>query len=162
MQRLVAAALANDRGWYSAVGAIDTEKVEVLETALDRLSADSGERALVLATLCSELVWASLLERRETLAEEALRIAEASGDEAIIVRALNTVSFPLLVPSLLEQSLARTADALSRAERLGDPLLLFWAAWWRGQAAQLAGTSTRWTGASRSPGPWPSNSNSQC
>jgi len=93
----------------------------------------------VLATLCSELIWASPVERREALAAEALKIAEASGDEATIVRVLNTVSFPLLVPSLLEQSLARTAEALARAERLGDPLLLFWATWWRGQAVQLAG-----------------------
>jgi class 3 adenylate cyclase len=137
--RLVAAALANDRGWYSAVGTIDAEKVEVLEMALDRLSTDSADRALVLATLCSELIWASPLERREALAAEALTIAEASRDEATIVRVLNTVSFPLLVPSRLEQSLARTAEALARAERLGDPLLLFWATWWRGQAVQLAG-----------------------
>ncbi len=136
---LVAAALANDRGWYSAVGTIDTEKVEVLEMALDRLSVDSGDRALVLATLCSELIWASPLERREALAAEALRVAEASRDDATIVRVLNAVSFPLLVPSLLEQSLTRTAEALVRAERLGDPLLLFWATWWRGQAVQLAG-----------------------
>ncbi len=34
-ERLVAAALANDRGFYSAVGATDVEKVEILEQALD-------------------------------------------------------------------------------------------------------------------------------
>ena len=40
-ERLVAAALANNRGFFSAVGAIDAEKVEVLELALDRLPTRS-------------------------------------------------------------------------------------------------------------------------
>lgn len=48
-RRLVAAALANHRGWVSAVGVLDADKVEMLETALDRLAADSPGRALVLA-----------------------------------------------------------------------------------------------------------------
>ena len=54
-KRLVAAALANDRGYTSNSNASDTDKVDVLEMALDRLPADDPDRALVLATLCSEL-----------------------------------------------------------------------------------------------------------
>ena len=95
-ERLVAAALANDRGFFSAAGAIDADKVEILEMALDRLSADHPDRALVLATLCSELTYGSPLERRQALADEAVAIAEASGDDAIIVRVLNQVVFPAL------------------------------------------------------------------
>ena len=60
----------------------------------------------------------SPLERRQALADEAIAIAESSGDDATIVRVLNHVSFPLIVPPLLEQSLARTADAL-RSGRAG-------------------------------------------
>ena len=56
VERLVAAALANYRGWHTSAGAVDTDKVEILEMALARLPADRPERALVLATLCSELV----------------------------------------------------------------------------------------------------------
>ena len=41
-ERLVAAALANNRGFFSAAGVIDTDKVEVLEIALDRLSTDNA------------------------------------------------------------------------------------------------------------------------
>jgi class 3 adenylate cyclase/tetratricopeptide (TPR) repeat protein len=137
--RLVAAALANDRGFASAVGVIDADKVEVLETALDRLSPHEPDRALVLATLCAELTWGSPLDRRQALADEALAIAEASGDDATIVRVLNHVSFPLLVQSLLEQSLVRSAHALVRAERIGDPGLVFLAAWWRAFTAGRAG-----------------------
>ena len=36
-KRLVAAAVANYRGYFTAVGIVDTEKVEVLELALSRL-----------------------------------------------------------------------------------------------------------------------------
>ncbi len=39
--RLVAAALANDRGWSSNFGSVDEDKVEILEMALERLTADT-------------------------------------------------------------------------------------------------------------------------
>jgi class 3 adenylate cyclase/tetratricopeptide (TPR) repeat protein len=138
-ERLVAAVLANDRGWHSALGTVDAEKVAMLETALERVGADDPNRALVLSTLCSELTWGSPLERRQALADEAIAIAHASGDDATIVRVLNHIAYPLMVPSLLEQSLARSADALLRAERIGDPVLRFWAAVWRAVATEVAG-----------------------
>lgn len=123
--RLVASALANNRGFFSAAGVIDTERVEVLERALQQLPANQPDRALVLATLCSELALGSPLERRKSLADEALAIAESSSDDASTVRVLNAVSYSLLVPSLLEQALTLSADALVRAERVGDPTLHF-------------------------------------
>ena len=73
--RLVAAVLANNRGTFSTVSTIDEEKVEMLEAALERLGADDVRRALLLATLCTELTVGSSLERREALADEALAIA---------------------------------------------------------------------------------------
>jgi tetratricopeptide (TPR) repeat protein len=138
-ERLVAAALANDRGTLSTAGAIDLEKVEILETALDQLSADHPDRALVLAALCSELTIGSPLDRRQALAEEALAIAQHDGDDAAVVRVLNHVQLPLAVPHLLELSLARSADALSRAEGVGDPVLLCAAASGRRFIAACAG-----------------------
>ena len=138
-ERLVAAALANDRGILTTAGAVDNEKVEVLELALERLPPHHPDRALVLATLCSELAQGSSLDRRRMLAAEALHIAESSGEDATIVRVLNHIFLPLHVPSLLGESLTRTADALVRAERLGDPLVLLWAADFRSLAASAAG-----------------------
>ena len=73
--RLVAASLANDRGYYTNTGSIDADKVEILEMSLARLPADNPNRALVLATLCSELTYGSPLERRQALADEAIAIA---------------------------------------------------------------------------------------
>jgi class 3 adenylate cyclase/tetratricopeptide (TPR) repeat protein len=137
--RLVAAALANDRGFFTSVGVIDTEKVAVLEAALERLPANHRDRALALATLCSELSYGSTFERRLALAEEAIAIAESSGDDATVVRVLNSVSLPLSVPPQVEQSLDRTAEAIARAEQLDDPVLLFWAVDRRAIAALHAG-----------------------
>ena len=97
------------------------------------------ERALVLATLCSELAHGSPLERRQALAEEAENIARLSGDDTTCLRVLNHLYIPLQVPQLLGPALARTTDALMRAERLGDPALLYWAAMWRYQTAARCG-----------------------
>ncbi len=109
-----------------------------MELALDRLDAHDLDRALLLATLCAELVYGAL-ERRQALADEALTIAQASGDDAVIVRVLHRVFLPLDVPFLLDESLARIADAMERAERLDDPVLRFWAADSRAPAAARSG-----------------------
>ncbi len=136
--RLVAAVLANDRGFYSAVGAIDSEKVSMLERAVELVSGGTPERALVLATLCSELAYGSPLERRRALADEAVAIARALDDDAVIVRVFNHVHVALQVPSLLDESLERTAEALLRAQRVGDPVQIFWSAHWRATDAARA------------------------
>ena len=159
--RLVAAALANNRGFFSAAGVIDADKVEILELALDRLAADHPDRALVLATLCAELTYGSPLERRQALADEAIAIAEASGDDATIVRVLNHVS---------SRSACRPC---SNSRWPGRPTP------WFGPSASVTrsccsgplgdapaspsapGTSTRWTAASRSSGRSPSSSTSR-
>jgi hypothetical protein len=136
--RLVAAALANDRGFFSAFGVIDAEKVGILEAALDGLRASDAHRPLALANLCKELALGTPLERRRALADEAIALADASGDDITTVRVLNHVALPLLVPPLLGQSLERSARSLALAERVGDPALLFWAATMRRIAAACA------------------------
>ena len=138
-KRLVIAALANNRGWYSAGGVLDADRIEVLEMALDRLSTGDRDRPLVLATLCSELAIGTSLERRRALADEALMLAMASGDDAIILRVLNCIFNALNVPVLLDQAMSRTADALARAERVDDSMARFLALRTRYIAAYVAG-----------------------
>ena len=54
--RMAAAALASYRGFWSAAGRVDEERVDALEAALSLMSGDdSHERARILATLCNEL-----------------------------------------------------------------------------------------------------------
>jgi class 3 adenylate cyclase/tetratricopeptide (TPR) repeat protein len=137
--RLVAAALATHRGLFSNFGAIDAERVAIFEEALARMDERDPSRALILATYCLEVVVGSPLERRQALADEALDLAEASGDEMIMVRVLNNIAYALMSPPMLEQSLLRTAKGLERAARVGDPVLEFFAANWHRQACAQAG-----------------------
>jgi tetratricopeptide (TPR) repeat protein len=134
-ERLVTAALANNRGWVSEPGVVDADKVEILELALDRVSADDPDRALVLITLAQELQFGGTLDRREALAHEAVVIARSSGDDPTMVRVFNSVSFS----APLSQALVWSADALVGAERIGDPVLLFLVADGRLSAASRAG-----------------------
>jgi len=138
-KRLVVAALANNRGWYSAGGVLDADRIEVLEMALARLSTEDRDRPLVLATLCSELAIGTSLERRQALADEALTLATASGDDAVILRVLNCIFYALNVPVLLEQAMSRTADAIARAERVDDSMARFLALRTRHIVAYVAG-----------------------
>jgi|HubBroStandDraft_6_1064221.scaffolds.fasta_scaffold22943_2 hypothetical protein len=62
-----------------------------------------------LANLCKVLTYGTPFERRHDLANEAIALAEADGDDATTVRVLNHLALPLLVPPLLDQSLDESA-----------------------------------------------------
>ena len=64
----------------------------MIEAALDALpDGDSPERALLLATLCSELNFHSPLERRLALADEAKAITRRLEDRATFVDVVTQV-----------------------------------------------------------------------
>jgi tetratricopeptide (TPR) repeat protein len=138
--RLVAAALGNSRGFFSSIGVIDTDKVAVLESALDAMGDDDGrERALLLATLCSELALGTTLDQRQELANAARAMARRLGDPDTIIRTLNLVCDPLQVPSTLNERMVDAREALELSELLGDPDLLFWTGAYSRLAAVQAG-----------------------
>lgn len=86
---LVSAALQNTRGGSSRIGGIDEERVEVLRLALAAVAADDlGARARLLATLGAEMFWSDEDERSASHAE-ALDVARATGDPAIIGDVIN-------------------------------------------------------------------------
>jgi class 3 adenylate cyclase len=161
VDRLVAAALANDRGFYSAVGATDKEKVDTLETALDLLPATHPGRALVLATLCSELAHGSPLDRRQALAEEAVAIAESSGDDAVIVRVLNHLHVPLQVPPMLELTSPGPRRAWCGPSGSTTPCCCSGLPSGAPNRRPEPATSTRWTAVSPSTAQWSSGSTNQ-
>jgi class 3 adenylate cyclase len=138
--RLVAAALGNSRGFFSSIGVIDAERVAVLDAALDALSGDdSNERALLLATLCSELALGTTLERRKELADAARSMARRLGDPTTVVRTLNLVCDPLQVPSTLSERLVDAREAAETADVLDDQDLRFWTSAYARMAAAQAG-----------------------
>ncbi len=147
--RMATAALANSRGYYSAAGRIDEERVAALEETLELLGPDEGHlRARLLATLCSELVFDHSLAGRRELAGRATAEAAALDDPATQVHVHNMVIEAIRHPSLLEERLEETGLALALAEDLGDPHAYFWAVSHRMRTVMEAGRVTEARGLS--------------
>jgi class 3 adenylate cyclase len=128
---LVRAALANNRGFFSAVGVVDEERVGALEAALLAAPRPHPRRAGLLAILAAELLWHPDADRRRALSDEALALARAGDDAATLVRVLALRTTAIWTPATLDARLANTAEAVALVDGLGDPLLRFWAYVWR-------------------------------
>ena len=123
---LVRAALANNRGTVSAVLQVDEERVRVLEAALEAVGpATSGDRARLLGLLSVELLFQHDNLPRQRYAREAVAMVRELGDPAAFVAVAHLVCAPLLTPENLAERLEITAEAVSLADRLGDPALRF-------------------------------------
>jgi class 3 adenylate cyclase len=119
---LVRAALANNRGGASTSGAVDYDRVRVLGAALDSVSAgDSGDRAMLLATLASELSFADQPERRAPLAAEALAMAKRLHDHLTLLRVTSLVYANSYYPENLQERLDDLARAAAIALDNADP-----------------------------------------
>lgn len=121
---LIDAALANYRGWHSASGHVDVERVAVLEAALARPEAVGARRSRLLATLAAELTYADEPSRFE-MAREAEELGRASGDPTVLVDALERVAGSINVPEMLPER-RRRADLLLELTADGrDPVRRF-------------------------------------
>ncbi len=130
---LVRAALANSRGFVSAIGAVDAERVTVLEVALEAVGReDSADRARLLALLASEQVFDRDYPARRALADEALRIARAIGDPKTTLDTLLRRCLPVWIPETIEQLRSDYIEAEELADELNDPVGKFWALGFKG------------------------------
>ena len=121
---LVRAALANSRGVHSASGAVDEERLQLIDRALEVVGPGDGpERARLLALQSLELSWHHDHERREAIAAEALALAERLGDPAALVSVLTTRFVAIHLPETLEDRFASSQKALELAVALDDPVL---------------------------------------
>ena len=137
---LVRAAIENTRGFVSDAGQVDTERVAMLEAALEAVGDfDSRERAVLLGMLAFELSFEHDRERRVALADEALAVARRLDDPRILCYVLGARSMPIWAPETLDERLACTAESVRLADGLGDPLARFHALHWRGVALVEAG-----------------------
>jgi hypothetical protein len=137
---LIRAALANTRGFVSASGTVDEERIEVLEAALEAVGPhDSTDRARLLALLASELTFSGDWTRRVTLSGEALAMARRLHDPATLSAVLTQRFTTIWTPESLDERMDETAEAVEAADRLGHPLAQFRAVHWRGTARVEAG-----------------------
>lgn len=95
-QRLVRAALTNTRGFVSATGGVDEERIAVLEDAPDAACA--------------------------RLSDEALAVARQTGDLRALVDVLSPRNVTIWRPGALPERLANTAEFRRAADLLDDPL----------------------------------------
>ncbi len=127
--RLVRAALANTRGFFSAAGLIDDERVEVLEAAVAAVREDDlSSRARLLALLANELVYAGDLERRTALCDDALELARRAADGSTLAYVGQFLYLAAGFPETLDYRLAAVEEAESAAQSAGDPVRQFWVA----------------------------------
>ncbi len=133
---LVRAALANNRGWTSATGLVDADRVAVLEAALAAAgTTDSPERARLLATLAAELMSEREVARRRALSDDALSTARRVSDPSTLAHVLGLRFVALLAPDTLAERTANTEEAIALAEQLRDPARAFLAVSCRAWAA---------------------------
>ena len=126
--RMSVAALANSRGFFSAAGTVDHQRVAALRRSIDRLGDGDGPlRARLLAALCCEMVFDASYADLRAVAEQAKEEAMALDDPATVVNVINLVAEALQHPSLINERVVDTALALELAEGLGDPAAQFWA-----------------------------------
>ena len=120
---VVRAALANFRGWASQAGAVDRERVALLEAAL--AAAGSGRtatRARLLSVLAAELAFSDDLERRRALCDEALAIARELDDPRTLGQVLSCRFDAVRVPATAEERDRSTTENLALTETFDDPI----------------------------------------
>jgi tetratricopeptide (TPR) repeat protein len=130
---LIRAVLANSRGFASASGVVDDERLHALEDALEAVgSEDSADRAVLLATLAAELAFSPAdRARRVELSDEALALARRLDDPAALSRVLSLRFVTLWMPETLQERLANSDENVAAARRTGDPVAEFHAVHWR-------------------------------
>ena len=127
--RLARAVLANTRGFESASGNVDTDRVAALEAAITMLGhGDNQRRARLLAQLQLEQTFVKGLGERRALSDEAKLLAERSGDATTLAHVLWARHAVLWTPESLEEHRANAADLEALAAGLNDPVARFWAA----------------------------------
>jgi predicted ATPase/class 3 adenylate cyclase len=120
----VEAALANFRSTFSALGAIDDERVALLEEALRIVPpGDSADRAQLLAHLAIELMFGNDFARRDALSAEALAIARRLDDPYTLAHVLSYRSDAIGHAKTLDERRRLVIEQQELAARIGDPNL---------------------------------------
>ena len=127
---LARAALANNRGFFSLAGDLDSERLAVLEAAVGAVApGDSRTRARLLANLAGELVFSTENERREALAADALAMARRLDDGPTLAHVL-AHRVPTLLQTVPAELFGCVDELAAVAARVGDPVLACLSAWW--------------------------------
>jgi class 3 adenylate cyclase len=118
------ASLASNRSFFSALGAVDEERLAAIERALELDDPPNpARRARLLALEAQELSWGPDFARRRGLAEEALELARGVDDKRALVEVLQSAFYALWSRETLKMRAALAEELTRCAEELGDPAL---------------------------------------
>ena len=122
VELVVRTVLANTRGLVATVSAIDPERVELIEQALELIGSDpSPSRARLLAQLASELTFSGEDERRLALVDEAEAMARSLDDDRLLGDVLVVTGYSAMSGHRIPQVVERGAEATRLADAHGDP-----------------------------------------
>jgi len=120
-ERMVAATLANTRGFYSEYGGVDEERVAALEAALAVVGEeDSVVRARLLIQLAAELTFSAPVERRAALADDAEAMARRLGDADTLRWVLGVGEACIHDPAALPERARKVEEIRAIAAGLDD------------------------------------------
>jgi tetratricopeptide (TPR) repeat protein len=128
---LLARAVLGIGGAGPEVGRSDEAMVELLDEALGSLTEDGGLRARLLARLAAELAYARDDTRRHALSEEAIAMAERTGDPATIGYALARRHVVLMEPGNASDHDVLASSIIELGRRTGDRELAAEGRGWR-------------------------------
>lgn len=120
------AALASNRGFFSALGEVDHERMDAIERALE-LDEPShpARRARLLALQAQELAFDSDFARRSVLADRAVALARGTGDVRTLAEVLFRAIFAYWYAETLDLRAALAEELSDCVSTLGDPALEF-------------------------------------
>lgn len=136
---LVRAALANSRGIVSVVGAVDHERLELIDAALAVVDDTSPDKARLVALQAAEVTFAGDHERRLALSDEAERLARDLGDPALLAWVLVRTGFSCIAANRSQRIVARATEATRLADGTPDPTLQLLARVWLSSALLTVG-----------------------
>ena len=139
-EAMARSALANSRGMFAVIGAVDEDRTTMLEAALEAQGdAETPLRARLMANLAGEVVYAKDRGLRYRLSTEALAMARRLGDPRTLAQVLLARIVAIWGPASVHDRLAATEELLDLATQLEEPALVTPGCWHRFVAAMEAG-----------------------
>ena len=121
------AALANNRGIASVVGAVDQDRIDAIERAIELdQPPQAARRARLLALEAQELSFGPEVDRRRRLADQAITLAREADDPRTLVEVLSNAFYAYRSADTLAVRAAFVAELVENAIATQDPALLFW------------------------------------
>ncbi len=116
------AALANSRGYTSAIGEVDADRLAAIERALELDDGSHpGRRARLLSLQALELAYDPDLARKRALIDEALTLARQAGDSHTLIDVMRGTVYADWSPATLARRSELVEELIALVDAAQDP-----------------------------------------